>query len=241
MRLFVGSPCQGRSSRSWGYRSDSAYRTPHGTLSIDATLTSRASPHAPFQARDVTEDSRDREGLLRGLMDLHGGTVRVIVARFEHDPAEAEEAWSDVFQLAYDRIHDVADLAEAQQRSWLLRTARFLVANRGRRNATRRRALDRLRQEPLSMAPSAEDQFVTVVEDDEERQSADLVREALLGLRFEYRQILILHALGHNGPSIARQLGISHDAVRKRLMMARTEFRRVHPEQVQPYSARSQR
>ena len=91
------------------------------------------------------------------------------------------------------------------------------------------------------MAPSAEDQFVTVVEDDEERQSADLVREALLGLRFEYRQILILHALGHNGPSIARQLGISHDAVRKRLMMARTEFRRVHPEQVQPYSARSQR
>ena len=23
-------------------------------------------------------------------MDLHGGTVRVIVARFEHDPAEAE-------------------------------------------------------------------------------------------------------------------------------------------------------
>jgi RNA polymerase sigma factor (sigma-70 family) len=167
--------------------------------------------------------------------------VRVIVARFEHDPAEAEEAWSDVFQLAYDRIHEVADLAESQQRSWLLRTARFMVANRGRRNATRRRALDRLRQEPLPVVPSAEDEFVTIVEDDEERQSSDLVREALLGLRFEYRQILILHALGNNGPSIARQLGISHQAVRKRLMMARTEFRRVHPEPVQPYSARSQR
>lgn len=191
--------------------------------------------------RDVTDDSQDREGLLRGLMDLHGGAVRVIVARFEHDLAEAEEVWSDVFQLTYERLDEVDDLTESQQRSWLLRTARFLVANRGRRNATRRRALDRLRQQPLSMAPSAEDDFVSFVEDEEGQRTSDLVREALLSLRFEHRQILILHAFDNNGPSIARQLGISHEAVRKRLMMARAEFRRLHPEPVQNHPERSQR
>jgi RNA polymerase sigma factor (sigma-70 family) len=189
----------------------------------------------------VTDDSQDREGLLRSLMDLHGGAVQVVVARFEHDRAEAEEVWSDVFELAYERLHEVADLTESQQRSWLLRTARFLLANRGRRNATRRRAFDRLRQEPLPMAPSAEEEFVSFVDGDEQQQASNVVREALLGLRFEYRQVLILHALGNNGPSIARQLGISHDAVRKRLMLARAEFRRVHPEPVEPDPARSER
>ena len=89
----------------------------------------------------MTDDTQDRERLLRGLMDSHGGAVRIIVARHEHDQTEAEEVWSDVFQLAYERIQDVANLPESQQRSWLLRTARFLTANRGRRNATRRRTL----------------------------------------------------------------------------------------------------
>jgi len=173
-------------------------------------------------------------------MDSHGGAVRVIVARYEHDQTEAEEVWSDVFQLAYERIQEVGNLTESQQRSWLLRTARFLAANRGRRNATRRRALVRLRQQPLSMVPSAEDEFVSFVEDEEAQRTSDLVGDALLGLRFEHRQILILHALGNNGPSIARQLGITHDAARKRLMIARTEFRRMHPEPVQAYPERSE-
>ena len=188
----------------------------------------------------MTDDTHDRERLLRGLMDSHGGAVRVIVARHEHDQTEAEEVWSDVFQLAYERIQDVANLPESQQRSWLLRTARFLTANRGRRNATRRRTLDQLRHQPLSMVPSAEDVFVSFVESDEAQKTSELVREALLGLRFEHRQILILHALGNNGPSIARQLGITHDAARKRLMMARAEFRRMHPEPVQAYPERSE-
>jgi len=188
----------------------------------------------------VTDDSQDRERLLRGLMDLHGGTVRVVVARFEHDPAEAEEVWADVFQLAFDHVDEVTALSVQLQRSWLLRTARFLVANRGRRSATRRRVLERLRQDPLPMAPSAEDEFVTIFDDDEMREASHLVHEALMGLRFEYRQVLILHALGNNGPAIAKQLGISHDAVRKRLMLARAEFRRVHPQPVPSYSAASQ-
>jgi RNA polymerase sigma factor (sigma-70 family) len=195
--------------------------------------------HAPHEAREVTDDSQDGERLLRSLMDSHGGAVRVIVARYEHDRAEAEEVWSDVFQLAYERIMDVARLPEGHQRSWLLRTARYLIANRGRRNATRRRTLDQLRRQPLPMAPSAEDDFVSFVEDEEARRTSDVVRTALLGMRFEHRQILILHALGNNGPSIARQLGITKEAARKRLMTARIEFRRLHPEPVQRHTERS--
>lgn len=45
----------------------------------------------------MNDDTQDRERLLRGLMDSHGGAVRVIVARYEHDQTEAEEVWSDVF------------------------------------------------------------------------------------------------------------------------------------------------
>lgn len=187
----------------------------------------------------MIDDSQERERLLRELMDSHGGAVRVLVARYEHDRNEAEEVWSDVFQLAYERILEVGNLPEAHQRSWLLRTARFLVANRGRRNATRRRAFDRLRYQPLSMAPSAEDEFVSFVEDGEAQRTSSLVREALLRLRFEHRQVLILHALGNNGPSIARQLGITHEAARKRLMTARIEFRRLHPEPVHFHLERS--
>ena len=177
----------------------------------------------------MTDHSADHEGLLRDLISAHGGVVRLVVSRFEHDPSEAEEIWSDVFQLAYERIDQVSTLPSSQQRSWLLRTSRFIVANRGRRRAVRRRTVDRLRREPLPFSPSAEDEYSVMVETHDLLRHSEQVREALSHLRFEHRQILVLHALGNNGPAIARQLGISPEAVRKRLMVARNEFRKLHP------------
>ena len=51
------------------------------------------------------------------------------------------------------------------------------------------------------------------------------VAATLQRLRPVDRQVLVLDALGHDGPSIGRQLGISAGAARKRLMVARIAFR----------------
>jgi len=82
----------------------------------------------------VTNEMQERERLLRSLIGVHGRTVRAAVARNERDRRDADELWADVFHLAYTRIDELAGLSEDQQRSWLVRTARYLAANSGRRN-----------------------------------------------------------------------------------------------------------
>lgn len=200
---------------------------PSGTLPGGATLNLRDA-RSPERGK-VTNEMQERERLLRSLIGVHGRTVRAAVARNERDRRDADELWADVFHLAYTRIDELAGLSEGQQRSWLVRTARYLAANSGRRNATRRRVFERLIREPLPWVPSPEDALMATTQRLEQQRELDAIRVTLAGLRARDRQVLVLNALGHDGPSIAGHLGISTGAARKRLMHARIAFRRAHP------------
>lgn len=169
------------------------------------------------------------EQLLRSLVGAHGRIVRAAVARNEHDQRDADEVWADVFHLAYRRIDELAGLSEEQQRSWLVKAARYLTANTGRRNATRRRAFERLAREPLPWVATPEEETIATAQRRERQVESDAIRVTLAGLPTRDRQVLVLNALGHDGPSIADHLGISPGAARKRLMNARIAFRQAHP------------
>ncbi len=171
---------------------------------------------------------QEGERLLRSLIDAHGRTVRASVARYERDQRDADEIWADVFHLAYKRIDELAGLSTEQQRSWLVKAARFLAANTGRRAATRRRAFERLVREPLPLATSPEDALMATARRLEQQEESDAIRVTLAGLSARDRQVLVLNALGHDGPSIAGHLGVSPGAARKRLMHARIAFRKAH-------------
>ena len=88
---------------------------------------------------------------------------------------------------------------------------------------------ERLIREPLPWVPSPEDALMATTQRLEQQGEADTIRITLAGLRARDRQVLVLNALGHDGPSIAGHLGISPGAARKRLMHARIAFRQAHP------------
>ncbi|HEY6615277.1 MAG TPA: sigma-70 family RNA polymerase sigma factor [Vicinamibacterales bacterium] len=173
----------------------------------------------------MTDDNDDREQNLRALIGAHGQTVRAVLARSERSREDADELWADVFLLAFRRLDELSELSDGQQRGWLIRTASNLAANHGRRRTSWRRMLDRLAREPLEHQPLPEDavQFAEQRVADDDRSRA--VQATLHRLRAADRQVLVLDALGHDGPSIGRQLSISSGAARKRLMVARIAFR----------------
>lgn len=181
------------------------------------------------ESRDVTDEVREREQLLRALIDAHGRTVRVALARAERDTDAVDELWADVFHVAFGRLDDVRALPVERQRMWLIRAAGYLVANHGRRGITRRRALERLLREPVEVTPGPEDLLDEMDKVAEDATVSEAIGATLALMREVDRQVLILDALGHDGPSIGRQLGISSGAARKRLMVARAALRDLFP------------
>ncbi len=51
-------------------------------------------------------------------------------------------------------------------------------------------------------------------------------------LNLAERQVLVLDAIGYDGPGIAAEMSISHAAARKRLMRARFALRQVYVDPV---------
>lgn len=169
-------------------------------------------------------EHRDDEAL-RLLGRTHGRAVQSLVAHYERDPGEAEEIVSDVFLLAHQNMGGLVSAPDAQVRSWLLRTARFLTANEVRRSMTRRRLLDRLAHEPLPLVSSPDDEFAATEQTAAAQAQSERVSAILATLRDDYRETLVMDALGEHGDGIGAALGISANAARKRLMRARAAFR----------------
>lgn len=176
----------------------------------------------------MTDQHSDSEKQLRDLIGAHGRTVRACLARREHDRASVEELWVDVFAVAAERLDELVALPVGVQQSWLLRTASNLTANHSRRNATRRSTLERLRHEPLAIAVSAEEEVELRADDQDSVVRSGAVRAALDRLNPADRQVLVLHAIGYDGPRIAVEISLSESATRKRLMRARRAFRDVY-------------
>lgn len=173
----------------------------------------------------VADDEDDREQTLRALISAHGRTVRSVLARSESSRDDVDELWADVFLLAFRRLDQLSELSDGQQRGWLIRSASYLAANHGRRRTSWRTTLDRLAREPLEEQSSPEEALQETEQRVEDANTSRAVSVTLQRLRAADRQVLVLDALGHDGPSIGRQLGISSGAARKRLMVARVAFR----------------
>jgi DNA-directed RNA polymerase specialized sigma24 family protein len=161
---------------------------------------------------------------LRFLTTVHGRAVAGLVSVHERDVMTAEELVADVFVLAYDHLDEIGDLSQRQVQSWLLRTARFLVANEARRGAARRRRVELLRREPLPLVSGADDEFFEIEARLEESVRSQRIGAALDLLSTGDRDVLVWDANGEKGPAIAERLGIGHDAARKRLSRARAAF-----------------
>ena len=148
----------------------------------------------------------------RQLFDRHGGLVYGVAMRATGDPGAAEEVAQDVFLLLAKKARALA--SHPSVAGWLHLTSRNLSRHAIRRRRTRDRHLSDLRQETAARHPAGES-FETghpLGEKLDERlarlSAAD--REAVL-LRYyedrEYREI-------------AQSLGISEEAVRKRVSRA---------------------
>lgn len=159
------------------------------------------------------------------MIEVHGRPVRAVVARHESNFADAEEVFGDVFLLAYERLDIVSTLEPRAQLSWLLRTARHLIANRARRNITRRKALELARQEPVPPMAGPEDEYFLAEEREAAAASGEAVRETLAQLKPADRQILIMDALEWTGNQIADAFGISRSGALTRKSRARAVFR----------------
>ena len=204
-----------------------------GTLLLGATLLNNSIN----QAGAMADELQEREEALRGLICAHERVVRAMLSRVEFDHHAVEDLTADTFALAFYRLDQLLTLGLAQQRRWLLTTASYLAANHGRRQATYRRAVDRWAREPLdAQLPGPE---VVVLEAAQSQENADrsaALRAALASLPERHREVLVLDAVGHDGPAIGQRLNISPGAARKRLMLARIALREAYADQVVPES-----
>lgn len=173
----------------------------------------------------MADDNDEREQALRDLISAHGRMVRVVLSRSECNSHDVDELWSDVFMLAFRRLDELVALPAGRQRGWFIRTSLYLVANHGRRNRSWRRMLDRLAHEPLEQQLTPEAELERAHQAEEKRAALQEIERAMHALRDSDRQVLILDALGLDGPAIGREFGISAGAARKRLMVARTALR----------------
>ena len=176
----------------------------------------------PMLDRELNDDDA-----LREMARLHGRAMTSVIRVSERDPGEVEELVADVLILAAQRLDDLRDLTDLQLHAWLVRTARYLCANHVRRASTRRRFVERLAREPMPVVPEPADVFETSELAEEADRQARRVFSALERMAPDYRQVLVLDALGETGTSIGATMGISPGAARKRLARARARFREV--------------
>lgn len=163
------------------------------------------------------ESLRSRQ--LRVLVADHGRSVDALLRTLEHDAANREELWSDVFTIACAHLDEFEQLSEGRVRGWLLVTTRHVAANTARRAVTRRTTIERLCREPADFSASAEDDYLDSLADPPHHSRQ--VRAAWLTLSTPQQEILVLDANGLSGRSIADHLGITHQGARSRLMRAR--------------------
>lgn len=134
--------------------------------------------------------------------------------------AEAgEDAVQDALAHAHGHLHEVREPGTLE--GWLVRLVQRACGRmrRGHKNDPRRHF-------PLEAADLMEDSTTAPDLAAIRGEQAIALGEALLELAPEDRMILLLsEAEGHSGPEVARELGLSHDAVRARLSRVRRRLR----------------
>jgi RNA polymerase sigma-70 factor (ECF subfamily) len=151
----------------------------------------------------------DDDSQLQRLHLEHAGAVRAYVRR-RIGPNEADEVVADVFVIAWRRLHELPP----RPRTWLLGTARRVLANR-HRTAKRQRALyERLANEaPTSVADAPGDGSVL---------------RALASLSANDREVLLLVSWdGLSHQEAGEVLGVRDTTVAMRVHRARRRLERA--------------
>jgi RNA polymerase sigma factor (sigma-70 family) len=161
----------------------------------------------------------ERRRQLEALFEAHGSDVVSYCGWRAGSTADAQDAASEVFLIAWRRLDDIPDGEAA--RVWLYATARRVLANQ-RRSRRRRAALrERLTRDAALLqhepAPADRDDAV--------------VHEALGRLSRRDREVLLLAEWEGLSPAqIAQVLGCLVVTARSRLHRARRRFRDVFEE-----------
>jgi RNA polymerase sigma-70 factor, ECF subfamily len=163
-------------------------------------------------------ENTDRQMKIRLDKDLSGKlTLQMLVQRyasavlglcFAHTKNfhDSEDIMQEVFLRAFTKIHTLRD--DGKIRPWLMQIAR-------------RMCIDYHRNRPMTPAVSKDMPDHLTAEDEQIKR----LHNAISKLPDGYREPIILYYLnGRNCRDVAKSLGISEDAVRKRLVRARLKL-----------------
>ena len=133
--------------------------------------------------------------------------------------SDVQDAVADTFLVAWRRFDEVP--AGDAERPWLYGVAYRVIGNQRRSESRRRRLTDRVGG---VRAPHIESPDLQVVRREADRD----VMAALAELNAADREVVLLNLWEElTGPEIARVLGISEAAVRKRTSRARKRLKRL--------------
>ena len=133
-------------------------------------------------------------------------------------PAEAHDATSEVFVVAWRRFRDIPDASGALP--WLFGVARNVVRDRLRADRRQKRVAMKLAAQPIRLADGPEPQVVRSAE-------REAVRAAIAKLPERDGEILMLvewDGLSRN--SVAEVMGVSRSAIDKRIARAYSKLAR---------------
>lgn len=154
-----------------------------------------------------TREPPDHEARFTALFDATHRPLLAYAVRRVADPADAADVVAEAFLVAWRRIEDVPDGADA--RPWMFGVARRVLANLHRGTRRRLALADRLRAEVVEVVPPPSDDVSDV-------------EQALARLGDEDQELLRLVAWEQLArDEIALVLGVSRATVRVRLHRAR--------------------
>jgi RNA polymerase sigma-70 factor (ECF subfamily) len=193
-----------------------------GDMPLEAQALGRTSPE-----RELVASCRTGDPLaFARLVELHEGMVFNLGARLLGDREEARDVAQEVFLQVYRMLGRFE--GRSSLKTWIYRIAVNQCHNRRRFWHRRRRDREQAFDEGLSAgdAGSAATGSSSPYEEARRRERARRVQEALLGLSFEHRCVLVLREVeGLTCDEVAVALGIPEGTVKSRLSRARDAMR----------------
>jgi RNA polymerase sigma-70 factor, ECF subfamily len=157
----------------------------------------------------VRETLAGHEGAFAELVKRHIQSVHAVAYARTGNHADAEDAAQEALLKAYQSLRDLREPSKFG--SWIVRMTRNLAIDVQRRRE-RRRGL------PGQFPPKPEATQVDI----EQREGHDLLRQHIMALEEEPREVILLHYFADKPlREIAGLLGISRAAAQKRLWRAR--------------------
>jgi RNA polymerase sigma-70 factor, ECF subfamily len=158
------------------------------------------------------------------LFDLHARAIYNFCFRRTANWAEAEDAMSEVFLVAWRRRAQVAFTSDGERvLPWLLGVAVNVLRNR--RRSRRRAMLALARMDPRPTEPDFTDDVDGRLSDEQEMRDVLVVFERLAPQEQDVLALCVWGELGYEDASVA--LGIPIGTVRSRLSRARSHLREL--------------